>query len=155
MTQDLRCGRRARVLGAAMLGLAALAPAGGWAAPFRIVTDAANSVWVLDAGSGQLTWCQVRAPAGPKVIDMFGPNSQVREVPARPSVPDCSVAWRPAPSQDGTLRLSRFGYGFGYRAGYGMLDGYGSGYGYGAGAVDISDGQVLIVRPKRININLY
>jgi hypothetical protein len=156
MTQGLEKparGGRAWALGTAILGLAALAPVQGGAAPFRIVTDAANSVWVLDAGSGELTWCQVKAPAGPRVIDMFGPNSQVRDVPARPSVADCAVAWRPTPSEDGTVRLSRFGYGSGY--GYGMPGGYGAGYGYGAGAVDISDGQVLIVRPKRININLY
>ena len=132
---------------AAVLGVAGFVSGDAGAAPFRMVTDGPESVWVLDAGSGRLTWCRLVTPSGPKVLDVIGPDVQARPETPRRQRPACSVALRPEGSDDPGLGLGRFGYGFG--AGYGVMDGY------GYGAVDISDGQVLIVRPKRININLY
>jgi hypothetical protein len=140
--------RRKWGLGLAALAVAALAPVQGTAGPFRILTDGPESVWVLDAGSGKVTWCRPAAPAGPKVLDVFGNETQLRPETPRRAKPVCSVALRPEPDGEGSARLGRFGYG----SDYGMLDGYG---GYGVDAVDVSDGQVLIVRPKRVNINTY
>jgi hypothetical protein len=138
---------------AAVLGLAALAPGGAAAGPFRIVTDGPESVWVLDAGSGELTWCRLVAPSGPEVLDVAGADVQARPATPRRSRPLCSVALRPAPSDDRGRILDLFGYSSADEAGYGS-DGYGSD-GYGIDAVDISDRRVLIVRPRRIDINLY
>jgi hypothetical protein len=145
-------GRRRRWgLGLAALAVAALAPVQGAAGPFRIVTDGPESVWVLDAGSGKVTWCRLAAAAGPKVLDVFGNERQVRPETPRRAKPVCSVALRPEPGGEGSVRLGRFGFG----SDYDMLDGYGGYGGYGVDPVDISDGQVLIVRPKRVNINTY
>ena len=59
-------------------GLGGLAAGGAAAAPFSIVSDGQDKVWVLDAASGELTFCQQYAPSGPKVIDMIGSEGQAR-----------------------------------------------------------------------------
>jgi hypothetical protein len=60
---------------AVALGLAAGA---AQSAPFRMVTDEPGSVWLLDAGSGALARCVARAPAGAKVLDVFGATAEAR-----------------------------------------------------------------------------
>ena len=78
--------------GVAVVAVLALGAAEGRAAPFRFVSDGPESVWVLDAASGALSWCRGRAASGPKVIDVFGVDAQAREAQPRASEPYCSLA---------------------------------------------------------------
>ena len=90
------------------------------AGPFRVVSDGPESVWVLDAGSGELVWCRTRAPSGPKVVDVFGADAQAREATPRRDVPTCSVA-QAGTEEDPRAVRARAMLGYGGDAGYGYL----------------------------------
>ena len=60
------------------------------AAPFRVVTDAPGSVFVLDADSGALTHCATRTPGGAKVLDMAGDMVEARPQAAHPGQLVCT-----------------------------------------------------------------
>ena len=77
-----------------------------------------------------MTWCRQVAPSGPKVIDVFGADAQVRPEKEYSARPDCSVAMQ-AGMPDGDVPGFAAG-GYGGAAGYGVGGGYGIG-GYGAG----------------------
>lgn len=79
------------MLRAAAVGLG-LALAGAAAAqPFQVVSDGGDGIWVLDGGSGAVSWCRLVAQAGAKVVDVYGVGAEVREAPARPSRPTCEL----------------------------------------------------------------
>lgn len=66
---------------------------GAGAAPFALVSDGRDGVWVLDAAGGAVSWCRLVAPAGPKMIDVFGPgDSDVRAAEPRTARPACTLA---------------------------------------------------------------
>ena len=141
------------------------------AAPFRIVSDGPDSVWVLDAASGELTWCRATAPTGPKVLDVFGESAQQRPQATYRSQPDCSEVLAAATDERAVRARSYFaqgvdrrigGFGDGYRdgdyAGFGpSYRGYGT-YGstsyFGDYSLDTSGGQINIVRPRYVDITV-
>jgi hypothetical protein len=132
--------------------LAAIVVAGAAEAePFRVVSDAPESVWVLDAASGELVWCRLRAPSGPKVVDVFGAEAQARETTPRRRVPDCSVA-QAGETED--PRVVRAMLGYGGDAGYGYFGDYDAERSYGGYAIplDGSEGTINIVRPRYVDI---
>ena len=110
---------------AAMLA-GAMLPGAGRAAPFKVVTDAPESVWVLDEELGTLTWCRTAMATGPKVVDVFGADAQARPEKAYPSQPDCTRRAGGRAPDGGVPGFAAGGYGG--MAGYGM-GGYGAGYG--------------------------
>jgi hypothetical protein len=135
---------------AVLAAMVALLAGAAQAAPFRVVTDGPESVWVLDAGSGELVWCRLRAPSGPKVVDVFGAEAQAREATPRRRVPECSVA-QAGEAED--PRAVRAMLGYGGDAGYGDFGGYGDrSYGGYAIPLDGSDGTINIVRPRYVDI---
>ena len=139
---------------------AALAAGAAGAAPYRIVSDGPESVWVLDAASGELVWCQVRAPSGPKVLDLFGDVAEARPPTPRRALPECSGVLAAAESDSRAERArARFAYGADRRIG-----GYGEGYRYGAEgdltpylgdySLEAAGGQITIVRPRYVDITV-
>jgi hypothetical protein len=162
----------------------ALAPvAAGAQQQFRIVADAQEGAWVLDDQAGAVSRCGMAAAVGPKVIDVFGADSEVRQGQELPARPYC----RPAPGSDAAGYGGVPGFaagGYGGMGGFGAagLVGYGggllsvavrpgmlgtglSGYQIGSAAGMLGDGtfgygygapdnQVIIVRPEWINVNL-
>jgi hypothetical protein len=135
------------------VALAVLAAGAVEAAPFRVVSDGPESVWVLDAGSGELVWCRLRAPSGPKVVDVFGAEAQAREATPRRSEPDCSVAQAGA-DEDPRVVRARAMLGYGTDAEYGYFGDYDAERSYGGYAIpfDGSDGAINIVRPRYVDI---
>ena len=123
------------------------------AGPFRVVSDGPESVWVLDAGSGELVWCRLRTPSGPKVVDVFGADAQAREATPRRSEPDCSVAQAGA-EEDPRVVRARAMLGYGTDAEYGYFGDYDAERSYGGYAIpfDGSDGAINIVRPRYVDI---
>jgi hypothetical protein len=79
------------------IGLAA----GAAAQPFQMVSDGADGTWVLDEGSGAVSWCRLVTPPGAKLIDVFGADAQVREAAPRPATPECEQVRGPS-ATDGT-----------------------------------------------------
>ena len=134
------------------LALAAIMAVGvAEAEPFRVVSDAPESVWVLDAGSGELVWCRLRAPSGPKVVDVFGAEAQAREPTPGRRVPDCSVAQT---GEAENPRVVRAMLGYGGHAGYGYFGDYDAERSYGGYAIplDGAEGTINIVRPRYVDI---
>jgi hypothetical protein len=70
------------------------------AQPFQMVSDGADGTWVLDEGSGAVTWCRLVTAPGAKLIDVFGADAQVRETPARPAEPRCEQVRGPSATAD-------------------------------------------------------
>jgi hypothetical protein len=129
--------------------LAAVVAAGAAeAAPFRVVSDGPESVWVLDAGSGELVWCRTRAPSGPKVVDVFGAEAQAREATPRRALPVCSVA-RAGEAEEPQAVRALLGYG---DSGYGYLGNHDAEAGYALPGLD--EGTINIVRPRYVDIYL-
>jgi hypothetical protein len=83
---------------------------GAQAAPFSIITDGPDSVWVLDAASGALDWCRLEPQAGPKVIDVFGFEATQRLGTPRTPKPECAEARAPERVEEWRIRLLRFGH---------------------------------------------
>ena len=65
-----------------------------------MVSDGADGVWVLDEGSGAVSWCRLVTPPGAKLIDVFGADAQVREAPPRPARPECETVRGPSATSD-------------------------------------------------------
>jgi hypothetical protein len=166
--------------------LALLAPvAAGAQQQFRIVADAVEGAWVLDDRAGAVSRCGTAAAVGPKVIDVFGADFEVRQGQELPARPYCRTApgSAAAAGYGGVPGFAAGGYGgmggFGAAglAGYGggllsvavrpgMLGDGSSGYQIGSAVGMLGDGtfgygygapdnQVIIVRPEGINVNLY
>ncbi len=110
----------------AAAGLVAVLAAGSaQAAPFEVVTDGPDSVWVLNGRTGKLTSCRTVPGIGPKVIDVFGSDVQVRPTTPRRATPDCTVALA------GNSATPRAVTAYGV-SGYGPLSAYGGRtFGYG------------------------
>ncbi len=161
--------------GVAVVAVLALGAAEGRAAPFRFVSDGPESVWVLDAASGALSWCRGRAASGPKVIDVFGFDAQAREAQPRASEPYCSLAPGTMSAEARTLAAAgasvhglftgvfpRIGYGGGYGdGGYGMGSGWamraGLALDVGYGDIGLYDGarnQINILQPENVDIDI-
>ena len=85
-------------VGAMLLALALGTTAA--AQPFEIVSDGADGAWVLDGGSGAVSWCRLVTPPGAKLIDVFGSDVQVREAPARAAEPQCEQVRGPSATAD-------------------------------------------------------
>jgi len=66
------------------------------AQPFQMVSDGADGTWVLDEGSGAVSWCRLVTQPGAKLIDVFGADAQVRETPTRPAQPECEQVRGPS-----------------------------------------------------------
>jgi hypothetical protein len=76
----------------------ALVLAGGAAGAqqFQMVSDGQDGVWVLDEGSGAVSWCRLVTAPGAKLVDVFGADVHVREAPARPGRPRCEEVRGPS-----------------------------------------------------------
>lgn len=81
-----------RKMGRAGLGVAlVLGLAGGAAAaPFSLLREGEDRAWVLDAAGGAVAFCELAAPRGPKVIDVFGSEGQPRPDRERTAEPVCT-----------------------------------------------------------------
>jgi hypothetical protein len=147
---------------AAAAALAFMLAGAAEAAPFRMVSDGPESVWVLDEGSGALNWCRPRAASGPKVIDVFGFGGEAREAAPRSGEPACTLApgtmspeartlaaagtsvhgmlgrmvWGPVPGLWDAGWSARLRFGYGAAQGYGAAGGYGM-TGSGGGVINI------------------
>jgi hypothetical protein len=143
----------------------AISVAEGRAAPFEAVSDAPDRVWVVDSGTGELTLCRLYAAAGPKVIDVFGGESEVREAAQRNPEPYCEVVRSAEAYRGGYARQNYTGYTMyeplsGISTGYwpdGVLPGGGylsGGFPYNFGRWGDSQGDVVVVRPNYVNINV-
>lgn len=133
--------------GVALLSLGAAAQA----APFQMATDAQERVWVLDAATGAVSYCQPVAAAGPKVIDLTGGVPETREAPARAASPVCVEARGPMPPEvEWTFgRVGLNGYDD-----YGM-DGLRLRGDSGTWLAWPASEAPLLVRPRMVNVNLY
>jgi hypothetical protein len=80
---------------AGLVALALGAAPEAWAQGFRMVSDGPESVWVLDAETGAVTWCRLERPAGPKVIDVIGSSTETRARREGVASPECSTALGP------------------------------------------------------------
>ena len=150
----------------------ALGAAEGRAASYSMVSDGADKVWVLNERSGEVKLCRTYATAGPKLVDVFGGQGQVREAAPRTPATVCETAYRSArgsatprqnytgytmyapmsglstaPYPDGRLPGGYLGYGFPYTFGRPGLDG---GYGYGS----YGRAKVVVIRPETVNIDV-
>jgi hypothetical protein len=176
-----RLEKPARVVGVAC-ALALLAATAQAQQQFRIVADAQEGAWVLDDQSGSVTRCRMVSAAGPKLIDLFGADAEVREARPLPPRPDCVPAAGTGAGNYGVPGFAAGGYGGLFGPGAPGLGGYGvgllsvavrpgmlgtgaSGYQIGSGVGMLGDGtfgygygapdnQVIIVRPEWINVNL-
>jgi hypothetical protein len=120
----------------AVVALALLVPgAAGAQQQFRIVADAQEGAWVLDDQSGGVSRCGMVGAVGPKVIDVFGADAEVREGQALPARPYCQPV---APSGAG-YGMSGDIQGFA-AGGYGGMVGFGAaGFGgYGGGLLSVA-----------------
>jgi hypothetical protein len=118
--------------GVAVAALLAATAGAAQAAPFRIVSDGPDSVWVLDTASGELDWCRLKAVSGPKVLDVFGESAQPREATPRRGLPACEPVLAGDQSDPRYARAAAlFGYGGGLF--YGSSGTYGDLYGAGTG----------------------
>lgn len=151
--------------GAAVAALAVmLAAAGAEAAPFRVVSDGPESVWVLDEASGALSWCRPVAASGPKVIDVFGFGGEAREGIARSGAPTCTLAPGTMSPEARTLAAAGTSVhgmlgGVGWRPGLGLWDAGWSArlrFGYGAagayGGTGAPGGGINIFKPDDVDI---
>lgn len=131
--------------------IVALSAGAAQAGPFRVVSDGPESAWVLDAGSGELVWCRLRAPSGPKVVDVFGARAQVRAATPLRRLPECSVARAGKAGNPGLVRARAM---LGGEAGYGYSGDYDAARSYGGHAIplDGADGTINIVRPRYVDI---
>ena len=129
----------------------ALAAGAAAAAPFRVVTDAPGSVFVLDADSGALTHCTTRTPGAAKVLDMAGDIVEARPQAAQPGQFVCTevrqAAFDPREHRLRAILRARTGtladlYGVPDRGGYG-------------GAYRQGARQIGIVWPGNVQINTY
>jgi hypothetical protein len=136
---------------AVLAAIVALLAGAAQAGPFRVVSDGPESVWVLDAGSGELVWCRLRAPSGPKVVDVFGAEAQARAATPRRRLPECSVAQAGEGEDPGVVRARAL---LGGDAGYGYSGDYDAERSYAGYAIplDGSDGTINIVRPRYVDI---
>ena len=139
--------------GIAVAAMVALGATGAAAAPFRVVSDAPDSVWVLDAGSGELTWCRQVVPGGPKIVDVFGDEAQARDATPRRGVPTCSVVQAGEADDPRVVRArAMFGPGYGNDGAFRDRDAA-MAYGFGGGyQLDASDGTVNVIRPRYVGI---
>ena len=151
----------------------ALGAAEGRAASYSMVSDGADKVWVLNERSGEVQLCRSYTAPGPKLVDVFGGQGQVREAAPRAPATVCERVYRPArgsavprqnytgysmyapmsglstaPYPDGRLPGGYPGYGFPYTFGRPSL--YGAdGHGGFGGA------KVVVIRPETVNIDAY
>jgi hypothetical protein len=88
--------RQNPTMAAAWLAAFLLAAGAAGAQQFQMVSDGADGVWVLDEGSGAVSWCRLVTAPGAKLIDVFGADAQVRETPARPAQPRCEAVRGPS-----------------------------------------------------------
>lgn len=90
------------MVAAALLALAATGGAtGAGAAPFQMAGDGPERIWLLDQGTGLVQRCGLTVTVGPRVIDVFGAQSQARPDKTYPARPDCAVAVRSTAGGDG------------------------------------------------------
>jgi hypothetical protein len=150
----------------------ALGAAEGRAAPYSMVSDGADQVWVLNGRSGEVSLCRSYAAPGPKVVDVLNGQGQAREAAPRTPATVCETAYRPArgsatPRQNYTgytmyapmSGLSTAAYagggvpggplGLGFPYTFARPSLYGGGYGSLPGA------KVVLIRPETVNIDAY
>ena len=132
-------------------GLAAGAADEGRAAPFRIVTDGPDSVWVLDAGSGALTSCRLTSPSGPKIVDVFGDAAQTRDATRLRALPKCEAALAGAP-EDARLARARAMLGDYGDASYGFFGDSDLRAGTWLGGLDQG---IAIVEPRYVDVYVH
>jgi hypothetical protein len=146
----------------------ALGAADARAASWSLASGGQDRVWVLNEGSGELKLCRTATTPGPKLVDVFGGQGQVRETAPRAAATVCETAWRPerrsaTPRQNYTgytmyaplSGLSTAAYPDG-RLPNGIL-GYGFPYNFGRPALHGGTGRakVVVVRPENVDINVY
>lgn len=147
--------------GVAVAAVLTLTGGAAQAAPFRIVSDGPDSVWVLDTASGELTWCRQRSVSGPKVLDVFGSSVETREQTPRRGRPACSEVV--AGTEDPRFARAAALFGYSTSGTYGDLypaetgtyaDLYGDGL-YGGGDGYARGGRVInIVGPGYFDIDI-
>ena len=152
-------------LAAGVAVVLALGAAEGRAAPYSMVSDGPDRVWVVDTGSGGLSACRMYAAPGPKVIDVFGGTGTVREAAPRTPEPYCEPVRGAGGYGSATPRQNYTGYTM-----YAPMEGVSTGYypngvlpggGYLSGGFPYTfrrwgggGGNVVVVRPDYVNINV-
>ncbi len=97
-------------LAAGVVVALALGAAEGRAAPYSMVSDGQDRVWVLNGGSGELKLCRTATSTpGPKLIDVFNGQGQVREGRPETTATVCETVERGAPAR-ATPRQNYTGY---------------------------------------------
>jgi hypothetical protein len=128
--------------GAAAALLACLLPGIGAAAQFRIAPAGDGGAWVLDEETGAVSACRMTAGVGPKIVDVFGGDAEVRPETALAASPDCTAVLRGGAGDASVPGFAAGGYGGTVPDGYGGADGYAGalagGAGYGGGILSVA-----------------